>query len=105
MLKYSELSKTLRTNAKKTELYRKKGVKMNYYRKIAIAAGVLFIIATVANILSLPFLAPMTATNYLVSVSANEDQVTTGALLLFIGAAAAVAGVAGVAHRVVPGAP
>jgi hypothetical protein len=65
-------------------------MKMNSYRKIAIIAGVLFIIATVANILSLPFLEPMKATNYLVSVSTNGDQVTTGALLLFIGAAAAV---------------
>jgi len=63
---------------------------MNTNKKIAIIAGVLFIIATVADILSLPFLEPMNATNYLVSVSANGDQVTTGALLLFIGAAAAV---------------
>jgi Domain of unknown function (DUF4386) len=63
---------------------------MNTYKKAAISAGVLFIIATVANILSLPFLAPMKATNYLVSVSANGNQVATGALLLFIAAAAAV---------------
>jgi hypothetical protein len=60
------------------------------YKKTAISAGVLFIIATVVNILSLPFLAPMKATNYLVSVSTNANQVTTGALLLFIAAAAAV---------------
>jgi len=63
---------------------------MDSNRKTAIVVGVLFIIATVASILSLPFLEPMKATNYLVSVSANGDQVTTGALLLFIGAAAAV---------------
>jgi hypothetical protein len=60
------------------------------YKKTAISAGVLFIIATVVNILSLPFLAPMKATNYLVSVSTNANQVTTGALLLFIAAAAAI---------------
>jgi hypothetical protein len=62
---------------------------MNYYRKIAISAGVLFIIATGADLLSIPFLGPMTATNYLVSVSANGGLVATGALLLFIGGAAA----------------
>jgi hypothetical protein len=62
---------------------------MNYYRKIAISAGVLFMIATGADLLSIPFLGPMTATNYLVSVSANGGLVATGALLLFIGGAAA----------------
>jgi hypothetical protein len=62
---------------------------MNYYRKIAISAGVLFIIATGADLLSIPFLGPMTATNYLVSVSANGGLVAAGALLLFIGGAAA----------------
>jgi hypothetical protein len=63
---------------------------MDSYRKIATITGILFIIATVADLLSTPFLAPVNATNYLVSVSANGNQVTTGALLLFIGAAAAV---------------
>jgi hypothetical protein len=62
---------------------------MNYYRKIAMSAGVLFMIATGADLLSIPFLGPMTATNYLVSVSANGGLVATGALLLFIGGAAA----------------
>ena len=62
---------------------------MDYYRKIAISAGVLFIIATGADILSSQFLGPITATNYLVSVSANAGLVGTGALLLFIGGAAA----------------
>ena len=62
---------------------------MDSNRKIAISAGVLFIIATGADLLSIPFLGPMTATNYLVSVSANGGLVATGALLLFIGGAAA----------------
>lgn len=62
--------------------------KMNRTRKTAIIAGVFFIIATVADILSLPFLAPMNAANYLVSVSANGNQVTVGVLLGFIAAAA-----------------
>ena len=61
---------------------------MNRTRKTAIFAGVLFIIATVASVLSLPFLAPMNAPNYLVSVSASGNQVTIGVLLGFIAAAA-----------------
>jgi len=66
---------------------------MNSSRKTARIAGVLFITATAAGILSLPFLAPINASNYLVIVSANGSQVTIGALLLYIGAAAA-AGIA-----------
>jgi hypothetical protein len=57
-------------------------------RKTARIAGVLFIIATVASILSLPFLAPINASNYLVDVSANGTQVTVGAFLAFIAAGA-----------------
>ena len=67
--------------------------KMDLYRKYAIAAGVLFIIYTSVDILSFLFLGPTTATNYLVSVSANAGLVGTGALLLFIGGACA-AGIA-----------
>ena len=63
---------------------------MNYYRKIAISAGVLFIIADVVGFLSLPFMGPVNATDYLVSVSANSGLVATGALLIFIGGAAAI---------------
>jgi hypothetical protein len=62
---------------------------MNSNRNNAKAAGVLFIIATGVDFLSFPFLGPMTATNYLVSVSTNGGLVGTGALLLFIGGAAA----------------
>jgi hypothetical protein len=62
---------------------------MDYYRKIAIIAGVLFVIYTGGDILTFLFLGPVTAPNYLVSVSANRGQVGTGALLLFIGGACA----------------
>ncbi len=60
---------------------------MNRYRKTAIIAGVLFITATTASILSLPFLASINTPNYLVNVSANGNQVIIGALLTFISAA------------------
>jgi hypothetical protein len=90
MLKYSDYQKMLKANAKKIELYRKKGVKMNSYRNCAIMAGVLFIIADVVGFLSLPFMGPVNATDYLVSVSANANQVATVALLTFIGGAAAI---------------
>ena len=62
--------------------------KMNRYRKTAIMAGVLFITATVASLLSIPFSAPMNEPNYLVSVAANANQVTFGVLLKFVAAAA-----------------
>ena len=58
-------------------------------RKIAIIAGVLFIIYTSVDILSFLFLGPVTAPNYLVSVSENAGLVGTGALLLLIGGACA----------------
>jgi len=66
---------------------------MNRNRKTALIAGVLFITATVAYILSLPFLAPTNASDYLASVSAHGTQILIGALLAFVGAAAA-AGIA-----------
>src|SRR4030042_3455651 len=62
---------------------------MNYFRKLAIIAGVLWIIYTSVDILSFLFLGPVTSTNYLVSVSENAGLVGTGALLLFIGGACA----------------
>ena len=58
---------------------------MDYYRKLAIIAGVLWIIYTGLDILSFLFLGPVTSTNYLVSVSENRGLVGTGALLLLIG--------------------
>jgi len=66
---------------------------MGTYKKTAIIAGILFIIATVDALLSTPFLTPVNASNYLTAVSAQGNQVTTGALLAFI-AAAASAGIA-----------
>jgi hypothetical protein len=58
---------------------------MNNFRKLAISAGILFIIYTSVDVLSFLFLGPVTATNYLVSVSENAGMVGTGAFLLIIG--------------------
>jgi hypothetical protein len=60
-------------------------VKMDSYRKYAIIAGVLFIIYTSLDLLSFLFLGSVTATDYLVSVSANAGLVGIGALLLLVG--------------------
>jgi hypothetical protein len=57
-------------------------------RNTARVAGTLFITATAASILSSPFLEPINASNYLVSVSANGNQVMVGAFFAIIGAAA-----------------
>ena len=55
---------------------------MNSNRKIAIVAGVLFIIGTVAGILSV---APaIDAPDYLIKASANANQVIIGAIFQFI---------------------
>ena len=62
---------------------------MNSSRKIAIIAGVLFIIATVASVLGTLFSKPiLDAPDYLIDISANGNQVTIGALLAFIAALA-----------------
>jgi hypothetical protein len=68
---------------------------MNTNRRFAVAAGVLFITATVADLISrVVFLQPILgAPDYLTKISANESQVLLGALFLAIGAAAA-AGIA-----------
>ncbi len=68
---------------------------MDSNRKAAVVAGVLFIVATVADIISRAvFVQPiLSAPDYLAGVSANEGQVLLGALLLVIGAVAA-AGIA-----------
>ncbi len=55
-------------------------------RKIAIIAGTLLIIATFASILSNLFLQSVRSSDYLVEISANGNQVTSGALLLLIAA-------------------
>jgi hypothetical protein len=55
-------------------------------RRTGRIAGVLFILATAASLLSVAFLGPITASDYLVSISANGNQVLTGALLAIIAA-------------------
>jgi hypothetical protein len=53
-------------------------------RKTAIIVGVLFIIAMLAGVLSLVFLGPQNDPDYLINVSANENQIIIGALLTLI---------------------
>jgi len=65
--------------------------KTNSSRKTARIVGLLFITATVAGFLSVAFLGPVLAdSDYLMTFSANKNQVITGALLDLIGAAAFV---------------
>jgi hypothetical protein len=64
---------------------------MNPNRRIAVVAGVLWILATVADLISRVVLVQpiLGAPDYLTKISANENQVLLGALFLFIGAVAA----------------
>ncbi len=56
---------------------------MNTNRKTAIIVGVLYIIGTVTGILSVVFTKPiLDVPDYLIKVSANENQVELGALLV-----------------------
>jgi hypothetical protein len=56
---------------------------MNTNRKTAIIVGVLFIIGTVAGILSVVFYGPiLNGPDYLIKVSANENQIIIGALFV-----------------------
>jgi hypothetical protein len=58
---------------------------MNTNKKTAIIVGALFIIGTVAGSLSIVFTGPiLDDPDYLVQVSANENQIITGALLALI---------------------
>jgi hypothetical protein len=67
---------------------------MNYFRKTAISVGVLFIVATVLGVLGRSFLQPiLDAQDYLIKISANENQVIIGGLLALL-AAFACAGIA-----------
>jgi hypothetical protein len=67
---------------------------MNTNRKTAIIVGVLFIIATVASLLSTSFTQSiLDAPDYLIKISANQNQVIVGVLFQFI-AAATSAGIA-----------
>ena len=58
-------------------------------RVTAVVAGVLFIVATAASLLSGPFLAPLTDSDSLGDAAAHQGQVATGVLLGFIAALAA----------------
>jgi hypothetical protein len=62
---------------------------MSNVRKLAICAGILFIVYTSVDVLSFLFLGSVKSTNYLVSVSENANLVGTGAVILFIGGACA----------------
>lgn len=68
---------------------------MKANRRNAVVAGVLFIVATVADVISrAAFVQPILGgPDYLARISANEDQVLLGAILLLIGAVSA-AGIA-----------
>jgi hypothetical protein len=61
---------------------------MNTYRKTAISVGVLFILATVINVLgNAIFIKPiLDATDYLIKISANENHVIIGVLLVLFSA-------------------
>ena len=60
---------------------------MNSYRKTAIIVGVLFIIATVLSLISSTLIGSIIdVPDYLVNVSANENQVIIGVLLLLAAA-------------------
>ena len=65
--------------------------RMNSTRRIAITVGVLFIIATVAGVLSVAFLGAVLADpDNLISFAENSTQVIAGALLDLVGAGAFV---------------
>jgi len=57
---------------------------MDSNRKAAIIVGVLFIIGTVSGILSVFSTGPLRGPDYLINASANENQIITGAFLVFI---------------------
>ncbi len=64
------------------------------YRKNAITVGVIFIIATVVNMLgNIPLQPILDAPDYLIRISANENQVIIGSLLVLLSAFAS-AGIA-----------
>jgi hypothetical protein len=63
---------------------------MNTHPKTARIVGVLFITATVAVILSGPFIGSLDTPDYLVDVAANQDQVLIGMLIQLIWAFAVV---------------
>lgn len=72
---------------------------MDPRRKIAVAVGVLFIIATAAPVVSLPFFSPMNTPGFLVDIAARGNLVVIGALLEVV-MAFAIAAIAIVIHPV-----
>jgi hypothetical protein len=64
------------------------GARLSSTRRTAKIAGVLWIIATAASLASTPFLGHINDPNYLTTVSANGNQISTGILLAFIAAIA-----------------
>jgi hypothetical protein len=60
-------------------------------RRIARIAGILFIVATAASLLSLAFLGSVGSPDYLTEIAANEGQVAAGVLIRFIAAFASAA--------------
>ena len=63
----------------------------NTHRSIARITGVLFIVATVASLLSVAFLGSVGSPDYLTQIAENEGQVTVGVLVRFIAAFASAA--------------
>lgn len=62
---------------------------MNTNRRIAVVAGVAFLIATLAQLVGVALVSPILgAPDYLAEISANEDRVQFGALFQFIGGVA-----------------
>ncbi|HUI87336.1 MAG TPA: DUF4386 domain-containing protein [Anaerolineales bacterium] len=65
---------------------------MNIYRKTAIIAGILFIVATAASLVSTGFTQSiLDSPDYLIKFSATENQVILGVLFQFIAAATSAA--------------
>ena len=62
---------------------------MSSNRRIAVVAGVVFVIATLAGVAGAAIVRPLlSAPDYLVQIAANENRVILGALLQFIGGVA-----------------
>ena len=74
---------------RKLEVSAKSPQSADFSRVNAVVAGVLLIVATVASLLSGPFLAPVTDSGSLGDAAAHQGQVATGVLLAFIAALAA----------------
>ena len=65
---------------------------MNIYRKTAIIAGILFIVATAASLVSTGFTQSiLDSPDYLIKIAATENQVILGVLFQFIAAATSAA--------------